>query len=101
MEGGELYGPDDGRAGRTPPRHRENAVLQGRALEHDCRYLRAARVGREPRLRGMAPARAGGSATLAAGARLLRGRDRPGELTMARVRPDGKCQASANADVRI
>src|SRR5436189_4624490 len=101
MEGGGLYGTDDGRAGRTPPRHRENAVLQGRALEHDCRYLRAARVGREPRLRGMAPARIRASATLPAAVRLLRRRYQPEELTMAQTRPHAQFQPNETVDFVI
>src|SRR5207247_10256231 len=76
-------------------------VLQGRALEHDCRYLRAARVGREPRLRGMAPARIRASATLPAAVRLLRRRYQPEELTMAPILPHAQVQPSDTVDFVI
>src|SRR5436189_1614541 len=101
MEGGGLYGTDDGRAGRTPPRHRENAVLQGRALDDDCRYLRAAHVGREPRLRGLAPARIRASAALPAAVRLLRRRYQPEELIMAQTRPHAQFQPNETVDFVI
>ena len=46
-----------GAAGRAVARHREDAVLPGRALRHDRRDLRAADVGRQSRLRRLAHAR--------------------------------------------
>ena len=79
----ELRGADAGAAGRTAPRHREDAVLPGRALRHDRRHLRAADVGRQSRLRRLAHARLRAPAALPAAVRLLRRRRSTGGADMA------------------
>src|SRR5439155_1766440 len=76
-------------------------VLQGRALKYDCRYLRAARVGRKPRLRGLAPAWVRASAALPAAVRLLRRRNQPEELTMAQTEQHARFQPSETVDFVI
>ncbi len=86
---GGLRRADAGAAGRAAARHREDAVLPGRALRHDRRHLRAADVGRQPRLRRLAHARLRASAAVPGAVRLLRRRRQPEEADVRAGRSQG------------